>query len=461
MILFVLLFFQTLKKINTFVFFREIHTFPHMEYKVFGCKTNKYFAEKWLVHPHLEEKNGYFIASCVVTDKAKAKWVKHAKKILPKLTKDQTLYLSGCGNIRDGVVDPRFFEVYDELLPFREQIEILPEDPDDFAVTAEERKQMMQTKIRSLKKIAGKELFTRKYMVIQTGCDNFCTFCLTVQARGRHKWRPMDEILEEIRTFVESGGKEVVFTGINLGAWWASSSNDYTESKFVELVSKVLSDTTLERLRISSLGVEFCSDALIALFENPRIIAYAHLSIQSGSTNILKSMNRHYDGVRVREVLQKLRNIRRKDRVILNIGADLIVGFPTETNADFTDTLEIVEKYQISQLHAFPFSAHIDHYSVPAGSFDGQVPNHIAQSRIKKLLSTGKEILTSWANQTVGKEVSVLIEKVWINSFSGWSENYLFCSEKNFIPHPWQNIGKGKVIKWKYTFMISSNVQEE
>ena len=77
----------------------------------------------------------------------------------------------------------------------------------------------IQEKIRSLRKIAGKELFTRKYMVIQTGCDNFCTFCLTVQARGRHKWRPMEEIIEEINTFVESGGKEVVFTGINLGAW--------------------------------------------------------------------------------------------------------------------------------------------------------------------------------------------------------------------------------------------------
>ena len=117
------------------------------------------------------------------------------------------------------MVDPHFFEVYDELVPFREKIEILPEDPDDFQITAEERKSMMQTKIRSLKKIAGKELFTRKYMVIQTGCDNFCTFCLTVQSRGRHKWRPMEEIIEEVRTFVEGGGKEVVFTGINLGAW--------------------------------------------------------------------------------------------------------------------------------------------------------------------------------------------------------------------------------------------------
>ena len=190
-----------------------------MDYKVFGCKTNKYFAEKWLVHPHLSDKKGYFIASCVVTDKAKAKWVKHAKRKIPELKKDEKLYLSGCGNIRDGVVDPRFFEIYSELIDHRDQIEILPEDPDDFRVTQEERKQMMQTKIRSLRKIAGKELFTRKYIVIQTGCDNFCTFCLTVQARGRHKWRPLEEILSEIREFVGGGGKEVVFTGINLGSW--------------------------------------------------------------------------------------------------------------------------------------------------------------------------------------------------------------------------------------------------
>lgn len=86
-----------------------------MDFKVFGCKTNRYFAEKWLVHPHLEGREGYFIASCVVTDKAKAKWVKHAIKKLPTLRDDERLYLSGCGNIRDGVVDPRFFEVYSEL----------------------------------------------------------------------------------------------------------------------------------------------------------------------------------------------------------------------------------------------------------------------------------------------------------------------------------------------------------
>jgi tRNA A37 methylthiotransferase MiaB len=166
--------------------------------------------------PLLDEKKGYFISSCVVTDKAKAKWVKHAIKILKNLKDDEKLYLSGCGNIRNGVVDPDFFQIYDELLPYREKLELLPEDPDDQKTTPPKN---LQAKIRSLRSIGKKQIFTRRYMVIQNGCDNFCAFCLTVQARGRHKWRPMEEIVEEINEFVENGGKEVVFTGTNLGAW--------------------------------------------------------------------------------------------------------------------------------------------------------------------------------------------------------------------------------------------------
>ncbi len=401
-----------------------------------------------------------------MTDNAKAKWIKHARKILPSLTGKEKLFLSGCGNIRNGIVDPAFFEIYSELIDYREKIEILPEDPDDYRMTQEEKREMMKTKIRSLRKIAGKELFTRKYMVIQTGCDNFCTFCLTVQARGRHKWRPKEEIIEEIQTFVGGGGKEVVFTGINLGAWWASTSNNYSESRIIELIKAVLVETNLERLRISSLGVEFCSDALIAIFANPRINAYIHLSIQSGSSKILWSMNRHYDGDRLREVLEKLRWLKREDNVMLNIWSDLIVGFPGEDNDNFLDTLEIIEKYRITQLHAFPFSAHVDHYSVPAGNFSLQVPNHTAQARLKKLLRAGEEAFEEFRKENIGKTLRVLVEKNWqlrveswqkntISdlesniSFSGWSENYILCNEENFLPFHHQEIAKGKVIVGK------------
>lgn len=422
-----------------------------MDYKVFGCKTNKYFAEKWLSHPYLSGKEGYFIASCVVTDRAKAKWVKHALKVLRTLPKWQTLYLSGCGNIRDGVVDPKFFDIYHELLDFRDTIEILPEDPSDFTLSPEDKKRMMETKLRSLRNKSLKQVFTRKYLVVQTGCDNFCTFCLTVQARGRHKWRPLEEILEEVNTFVADGGKEIVLTGINLWAWGAPSSNDFHLSKFVELVESILEKTSIERIRISSLGVEFFTDRLIALFAHPRVNAYVHLSIQSGSSSILTAMNRHYDGERVREVLGKLRRIQRSDGITLNIGADLILGFPGETDADFQDTLALVEDFQITQLHAFPFSGHIDHYSVPAGKFPDQVPNHIAQQRTKTLIASGKQQTKQFSQSEIRKTLKVLIEKCDMNgNFSGWSENYLACSQENFLPHKNQKIQRWSVIFGEY-----------
>jgi threonylcarbamoyladenosine tRNA methylthiotransferase MtaB len=405
-----------------------------MEYKVFGCKTNKYFAEKWLAHPHIEGKWGYFIASCVVTDRAKAKWVKHALRILKKLKENEVLFLSGCGNIRDGVIDPRFFEVYAELLPFRDRIELLPEDPQDYAVTPEERKEMMRTKVRSLSGILGKRTFTRKHMVIQTGCDNFCTFCLTVQARGRHRFRPKEEILDEIREFVAQWGKEVVFTGINLGAWGASSSNLYKDSRIVELIQSVLDETSLERLRISSLGVEFCTPELIALFAQSRIVAYAHLSIQSGSTNILSGMKRHYDGKQVRSVLTWLRSIERADGVRLNIGADLIVGFPGESESDFHDSFELIETYGITQLHAFPFSPHIDHYNVPAGSYDGQIPSHIRDQRQQEMLEAGRRAFDTFERENIGSNFRVLVEKILPDDgFEGWTENYIRATHGNFV----------------------------
>jgi tRNA A37 methylthiotransferase MiaB len=233
----------------------------------------------------------------------------------------------------------------------------------------------------------------------------------------------------------------------------------------------VLETTTLERLRISSLGVEFCSDDLIALFAEPRIVAYAHLSIQSGSTSVLKAMNRHYDGERVREVLTKLRAIKRSDSMNLNIGADLIVGFPGESDADFVDTLECVTKYNISQLHAFPFSAHVDHYSVPAGVYPDQVPNHIAQSRIKSLQRAGVEVFKRWADETVGQEVRVLMEKVSTTQlpnhpttqpsyYSGWTENYLSCDETNFEPYASQEIARGKVVKGIYRAILDKTPSE-
>ncbi|MDD2892087.1 MAG: radical SAM protein [Candidatus Gracilibacteria bacterium] len=403
-----------------------------MEYKIFGCKTNKYFTDKWAESPILSGKEGVFISSCVVTDKAKSKWVRFAKQKLKTLKKGEKIYLSGCGSLKEGDIDGDFYTIYPELIEFRDQIELLPEDPEDVkqeieTITKTSLKERLQKAV-----ITGTGLHTKKFIVIQTGCDNFCTFCLTVQARGRHKSRTSEDIITEIKEFVASGGKEVVLTGTNLGAWGATSSENIADSKFPELLREILEKTTLSRLRVSSLGVEFVDNELLELFKNPRISAYVHLSIQSGSDNILRSMNRHYNRTKLLQVLTSLYSLQREDGVLINIGADLIVGFPGETDADFQDTLELVGKYGITQLHAFPFSAHHDHYSVPAGKFPNQVDEKIKTERLNILLNEGERVKQGFLQANDGKYFHVLVEGKGI----GWTENYIECTPENFELDP-------------------------
>ncbi|MFA6090653.1 MAG: radical SAM protein [Candidatus Gracilibacteria bacterium] len=399
-----------------------------MEYKIFGCKTNKYFTDKWAESPLLDGKEGVFISSCVVTDKAKSKWVRFAKQKLKTLREGEKIYLSGCGSLKEGDIDGDFYAIYPELLSFRDKIELLPEDPEDIKSEIQiSDKQSLQERLQKAT-ILGTGLHTKKFIVIQTGCDNFCTFCLTVQARGRHKSRTSEDIINEINTFVANGGKEVVLTGTNLGAWGAESSEDIEASRFPELLREILEKTQLPRLRVSSLGVEFVNDELLELFKSRRISAYIHLSIQSGSDAILKKMNRHYDRPKLLQVLVGLNALNREDGVQINIGADLIVGFPGETDADFKDTLNLIGKYNITQLHAFPFSAHKDHYSVPAGKFPNQIDEHIKTERLNMLLAEGEQVKQVFLHANDGKYFQVLVEGKGI----GWTQNYIECNEDNF-----------------------------
>ena len=267
-----------------------------------------------------------------------------------------TVYLSGCAPIEKGEIRKDFFEIHPEFLPFQEKIVLLEEDPSNEKPIVPT---LNMTGLESVKKqFQFADIYTRKYLVIQTGCDNHCTFCLTVRARGPHKNRKTADILEEIRNFVEKGGKEVVLTGTNIGAWGTENSNDFSASRLPELLKTILSETDIARVRISSLGVEFLSDELLELLKNRRMHAYVHLSIQSGSDNILSAMHRHYDQATLRNRLENLAKVEREDGVQINIGADLIVGFPGESEADFEDTLAMVRDFKISGLHAFPFSPH-------------------------------------------------------------------------------------------------------
>jgi len=148
-----------------------------MEYKIFGCKVNKYYTDEWLNSDYLSDKKGIFIASCVVTDNAKRKWIKFIKDTAKVLPDNHKIYVSGCGAFTDGKAQNDFFEVYPHLEYLKNVVEILDEIPD----SKPKPKLNIEEIKNKLKNIP--QIYTKKFLLIQGGCDSFCTFCLTVKKR--------------------------------------------------------------------------------------------------------------------------------------------------------------------------------------------------------------------------------------------------------------------------------------
>ena len=466
-----------------------------MQYKVFGCKVNKYYTDRWLNSEYLANKTGTFVASCVVTDSAKRKWIRFVKKEIANISWTQKIYISGCWAFKDGKAQNDFFEIYPDLAFAKEKIEVLDEEPMNSksmsfsGLTRESNKEtrlsdqvgQWQKKgkidLSKLKQAQKKQIYTKKFILIQGWCDSFCTFCLTVQKRGRHYYRSAEDIIEEIQEFEMQWGKEVVLTGVNLSAWWLDNTHDiknfspdmeknwerWEGSRFAELLREILDNTSIPRIRISSLWPEFVDDQVLEILTQERIYPHFHFSIQSGSSNTLKSMARHYDGNYMRKLLHKTLNIPRKDEVSVSIWADIIVWFPWETEEDFLDTYNLVKDFKITKVHAFPFSAHTMWESVPAGKFKDQIPEDIKKERMQELMKLWDEIREDFRKSQKWKTFKVLVEKSSLTSFwgkaeksseiqkinthdidssvvppsewrrwSGWTENYLEADQHNF-----------------------------
>ncbi len=426
-----------------------------MQYKIFWCKVNKYYTDKWLNSDYLKDKQGIFIASCVVTDQAKRKWIKFIKDIFKeesekwKVESNFKVYISGCWAFKDWRAQEEFFELYPELEQFRDKIEILWEDP-------EEKKLVWKKQINfdKLKNFTAKQIYTKKFVLIQGGCDSFCSFCLTVKKRWRHYFRAKEDIAEEIQEFVKSWWKEVVLTGINLCAWGLDSTNpelwrpvekiEEVKSKMSELLEYLLENTDIKRLRISSLGPEFVDEKLLKIFENKRIYPHFHFSVQSGSTNVLANMKRHYTWEFLKNILLRLRNIKREDWVNISIGADIIVGFPEETEEDFKETLDLIKECKITKVHAFPFSPHKLWENVPAWFYKQQISDKVKKERMNRILELSDKVRDNFIKENIWKEFEVLIEQVSLLSQSsslgekeqevswkGWTQNYIEASNEN------------------------------
>ncbi len=380
-----------------------------MEVKIFGCRFNKYYAQKWL--NKLEDKeNAILVASCAVTDNAKRKFIKEVKQ---QAKKWKHVFLTGCGAFsKNGEIDIAwFYTAYPSLIEYKGQITLLPESPD-----ANNHSTSFQNH--------SKSLYTKGFVIVQLGCDSHCSFCITVKKRGSHKNKNVQEVVDEIRQMEKNGVKEVVLTWINLAAWWMLNTNTWPNPYFPKYLQEILDNTTIPRIRISSIGPEFIDDSWYEVLENERILPYFHLSIQSGSNKILKLMWRHYTKEHIENVIEKLLKLNKN--VPINIWADIIVWFPQETEEDFQQTYKLCKKY-ISKLHVFPFSSHQLGDTVPASKYE-QIPMNIKKEREKQLMEVCEQNHKKLIEATKWKKVQVLIE----SNNSGWTENYLkFESKRN------------------------------
>jgi len=248
---------------------------------------------------------------------------------------------------------------------------------------------------------------TRPNLKVQDGCDNRCSFCVIPYVRGQSRSLPLPEILRELRALVDAGYREVVISGINLGRWgrdlpefvWSGRPR---AGRFENLVRAILDQTSLEKLRISSVEPMDWSDELIRLVaESPRIAKHAHVPLQSGSDRILRRMHRKYRPWHYREKIEKIRAA----MPTAAIGADVMVGFPGETDVDFEETRRLIEDLPFTYLHVFTYSSRP---GTPAAAMLNQVPVQLARERNRILRVLAAEKKQAFMQGFVGKTLDAI-----------------------------------------------------
>jgi len=260
---------------------------------------------------------------------------------------------------------------------------------------------------------AAKDTFhTRSFIKIQDGCNQFCTYCIIPKVRGRATSRPVDEVINNIKKVVEYGFKEVVLTGVNLGRY------EYEGIDFEALVEKILNIPGDFRIRISSIEPDGYSESFFRLFENPKLTPHMHICLQSGSENILKRMRRMYTADEFASLIERVRNKYPE----FNVTTDIIVGFPGETEEEFQETLNFIKKVKFGHIHTFKYSLR---KGTRAERFPEHIPDKIKTTRSEIIRKTSELHRFEYRKNFVGKQQTVLVEKVEDGFAFGHGENYI------------------------------------
>ena len=396
-----------------------------------GCKVNQYETEAML---EMFEKKGYtnvgseeyadvyVINTCTVThmsDRKSRQYIRRVKKKNPK----SIIAVVGCYS---QVSPEEILEIEDVNLVMgtndrRTIVDRIEElDSNSKLSTVDDIMKVREFESIEISQNNGK---TRAFIKIQDGCDRYCTYCIIPYARGRIRSRNIDEIREEIITLANNGYKEVVLTGIHV----ASYGKDLKEDIGILDVIKAVNDIDgIERIRLSSVEpVLFTDEFIDEICKIDKLVPHFHLSLQSGTDSTLKRMNRRYTAAEYKRTVDTLRD-RIKDVMLTT---DVIVGFPGETNEDFSETLRFLKEIKLMHMHVFKYSPR---KGTPAASMKDQVDPQAKQFRSDALLNLSKKNFKENTEKYIGRPLNVLFEEVDKEGYyEGLSDNYIRIKVKS------------------------------
>ncbi|MBN1189869.1 MAG: tRNA (N(6)-L-threonylcarbamoyladenosine(37)-C(2))-methylthiotransferase MtaB [Dehalococcoidales bacterium] len=253
---------------------------------------------------------------------------------------------------------------------------------------------------------------TRSFIKIQDGCNSYCTYCIVPFVRGHEKSLAPERVIAEIRERSEEGCREAVLTGTEIGRY----SSEGLDLK--GLIERILAETGIERLRLSSLQPREISPGLLSLWGDPRLCPHFHISLQSGNERVLQRMSRRYTPAEYAEVVDRIRC----EIPSVSITTDIIAGFPGETEDEFRESCDFCAGRHFARIHVFPFSPR---EGTKAFSMPEQIPHNIKKRRCEALLELAKSSLIEYSLRFLGETRAVLFEQRESGMWTGLTDNYI------------------------------------
>lgn len=422
-----------------------------------GCKVNQYetnaMTQKFIEEGYkvIEENNEEIIPdiciinTCTVTNMSDRK-SRHMLRKMKEKNRDTIVVAVGC-YAQVAKQELSKIEEIDLVLGNNEKVEIVKyveEFLEQRQKKVETEDVMQSRKFSEFGDITFSEK-TRAVIKVQDGCDRFCSYCIIPYARGRVRSRKPESIISEITKIAKSGIKEIVITGIHIASYGKDFKEDY---QLIDLLEEINEIEGIQRIRLGSIEPLLITDEFVTRLKKlEKICHHFHLSLQSGCDETLKRMNRRYTTEQFEKIVKILRNAYED----VNLTTDIIVGFPGETEEEFSKTFEFLKRVKFYKMHVFKYSPR---KGTKAAVMENQVSGNIKEERSKRLIELSNKNEIEYNNKYIGKEVEVLFEEKKDGIYKGHTQNYIMihCNTDENLENKIEKVLCKEV---KYEFIIA------